>query len=202
MRSTPGWPRASAPSNAAWESSAVSTNQLHRYRVAWWGGPLVRPGRLVWPAEPKSVRLLDDTGRPTGASAADQGVRPRVRPTKGFTNLSSYFRDTTQGCYPPAAPRTAPPPRTAKLGTRIRLPGPRKRPPAPPGLQQGCLPPVPRGVRDAGAWHIWLRAAAGSVRTAAPAAPVTGAGRGTPAAGPWFSHEPHREHASICRYEQ
>src|ERR1035438_4647522 len=48
----------------------------------WWGGP---PGRgALWARTPSS-RIFQGAGRPTGASAADQGVRPTI--SAAFTTL-------------------------------------------------------------------------------------------------------------------
>jgi hypothetical protein len=44
----------------------------------WWGGPPGPRARALVPLSEQQHQYLADSGRPTGASAADQGVRPTI----------------------------------------------------------------------------------------------------------------------------
>ena len=52
-------------------------------RGDWWGGPLVLGSPLgteaTVPLPNDVISILQDASRPTGASAADRGVRPTTR---------------------------------------------------------------------------------------------------------------------------
>src|ERR1022692_2638126 len=76
------------------------------HSVVWWGGP---PGRgALWARTPSSrcrnndIGTLQGASRPTGASAADQGVRP----TKQVRLLEVSHRSTDKPPRPPPATGT------------------------------------------------------------------------------------------------
>src|ERR1019366_5362336 len=48
----------------------------------WWGGPPVPRGTPSSRCRNNDISILQDAGRPTGASAADQGVRPTIAPAE------------------------------------------------------------------------------------------------------------------------
>ncbi len=56
----------------------------------WWGGPPGPRGTSPSRGRNNDMGILQGAGRPTGASAADQGVRPTINPPGGTHDQRAF----------------------------------------------------------------------------------------------------------------